>query len=203
MAVRNLLFDLGGVIMDIDRDRCVSAFLSLGMKDADEMLGLYAQSDVFADLESGKISVGKFHDELRKHISGQATDQQIDEAFTQFLVGIPVERLTMLRELRKRFRIYVLSNTNPIMWYGPIAESFRVEGLEREDYFDGIVTSFEAGCMKPAPEIFRYAQEHLGILPEETIFFDDSVKNCEVAESLGFGARHVKQGDFCKELSKI
>lgn len=192
--VKNLLFDLGGVIMDIRRENCEQAFRELGMADIGDFLGDYGQKGPFAALEEGKITEEEFREEVRKHIPGDVTDEDIDKAFNRFLTGIPVKRLEELRKLRKNYKIYMLSNTNSIMWRQDIARYFRQEGLTVDDYFDGIVTSFEAKCCKPAPGIFRYVVEKLGILPEETIFFDDSKSNVEAAAELGFLTCHVAPG---------
>ena len=191
----NLLFDLGGVIIDIERQHCVDAFKALGLKNADEFFGLYAQTGAFMDLENGSINTEQFHNIIRKELPEGVTDYQIDTAFQKFIIGIPEHRLKALRELRaKGYNIYVLSNTNPIMWNGVIANEFAKEGLRREDYFDGIVTSFKARATKPDEKIFRYAIEYLGINPEETIFFDDSEANTKAAEALGFKTAHVLPG---------
>lgn len=185
--IKNLLFDLGGVIIDIDRNRCVEALEKLGVADADSLLGKYVQSGIFADLESGNISASEFRDALRRHAGNTAlTDSDIDTAFQKFLIGLPERRLEELRELRKKFGVYLLSNTNPIMWNDSIARLFRSEGKEREDYFDGMVISFEARVMKPDAAIFRYTVEKLGIRPEETLFIDDSQANLDAASALGF-----------------
>lgn len=192
--VKNLLFDLGGVIMDIRREDCEQAFRGLGMADIGEFLGDYGQKGPFAALEEGKISEHEFRDEVRKHIPGDVTDEEIDKAFNRFLTGIPLRRLQELRRLRGQYRLYMLSNTNSIMWRQDIAKAFRQEGLEVDDYFDGIVTSFEAKCCKPAPGIFRKVVEKFGIEPSETVFFDDSKANVEAAAALGFGTRHVAPG---------
>ena len=138
---RNLLFDLGGVIMDIRRDDCLEAFRSLGMEHPENLIGEYVQNGPFGQLESGEISVAQFHDAIRTQLPEGVTDQQIDRAFCAFITGLPQPRLAALRHLRKRRGVYLLSNTNPIMWRGVIAEEFLKEGLRREDYFDGIVTS--------------------------------------------------------------
>ena len=138
--IKNLLFDLGGVIMDIRRLNCVASFERLGMKDADSFLGEYSQKGPFLQLEEGAISEAEFRTAVRQFIDGEVSDEQIDSAFCDFLVGIPKYRLEQLRELKKQYGIYMLSNTNSIMWHSRIAEDFRQEGLEREDYFDGIVT---------------------------------------------------------------
>lgn len=192
--IKNLLFDLGGVIMDIRQLNCVASFERLGMSDADSFLGEYSQKGPFLQLEEGLITEAEFRQAVREFIDGEVTDEQIDKAFCDFLVGIPVHRLAELRELRKHYGIYMLSNTNPIMWHSRIAEEFRHEGMEREDYFDGIVTSFEARSIKPDARIFHHVVAQLGIKPEETLFLDDSQKNLDAAAELGFHTLLVPPG---------
>ncbi len=203
--IKNLLFDLGGVIIDIDRNRCVEALEKLGVADADSLLGKYVQSGIFADLESGNISAAEFRDALRRHAGNTAlTDGDIDAAFQKFLIGLPERRLEELRELRKKFGVYLLSNTNPIMWNDSIARLFRSEGKGREDYFDGMVTSFEARVMKPDAAIFRYTVDKLGIRPEETLFIDDSQANLDAASALGFHTALALPGrGFAETLSSL
>ncbi len=99
-----------------------------------------------------------------------------------------------MRRLRNNYSIYLLSNTNRIMWDSAIAEEFRKEGHVREDYFDGIITSFEARALKPDETIFRYAIDKLGIDPAETMFFDDSEANTTAAAALGFATATVLPG---------
>lgn len=190
----NLLFDLGGVIMDIERQRCVDAYRRLGMAHPEQFLGDYVQQGPFMMIESGEISPGEFRSTMREYLPADVTDSQIDEAFFQFLIGIPEHRLRQLRELRANHGIYLLSNTNPIMWNGKIKEEFTKEGLTREDYFDGMVTSFEAKSMKPDSQIFHYTVEKLGIKPEETLFLDDSQANLDAAAALGFMTALVPPG---------
>lgn len=202
--IKNLLFDLGGVIMNLDRDRCVRAFEALGMRDADEFLGVYGQKGAFLALERGDIDADEFRREIRPLFDREVTDEEIDSAFNQFLTGIPQERLRALRQLRKRYGVYLLSNTNPIMMNGFIAEQFRQEeGMEMKDYFDGVVASYVAKCYKPDREIFDYACEKCGIKPEETLFFDDSQANVDAARALGFYAEFVAPGtEFTEILSR-
>lgn len=199
--IKNLLFDLGGVIMDLDRERCVRAFKDLGMKDPDSFLGLYGQQGDFLALEAGEIDADEFHRRVRPLFGDrQVSDAEIDEAFCEFLVGIPVERLRALRELRRDSRVLLLSNTNPIMMHSKIAECFRIEGLEMADYFDGIFTSYEARCCKPGKAIFDYAAHRGNMLPAETLFFDDSQSNVDAARSFGFHAVLVRPGDEFADL---
>lgn len=202
--IRNLLFDLGGVIIDIDRQRCVDAFTSLGLENADSYFGLYAQTGIFMAIEDGTANIEQFHAALHSVLPAHVTDYQIDTAFQKFIIGIPQHRLEALRRLRREgYGIYLLSNTNPIMWRGIIASEFGKEGLRRGDYFDGMVTSFEARAAKPDAAIFNYAVEQLGIKPEETLFFDDGIANVDAARALGFEAVLVEPGrEFTDYLPK-
>ena len=208
-GIKNLLFDLGGVIMDIERSRCVQSLTRLGMdaRAVDEMLGLYVQQGAFKQLEAGQISPAEFYAELRRHFAGggrDVTDRQLEAALNDFLVGIPVHRLVELRMLRRTFMVYMLSNTNPIMMESKIAHCFRAEGLEMDSYFDGTVLSYKARCLKPGREIFDYAVGRLGIVPGETLFLDDSQKNIDAAATLGFATVLVPPGtEFIDALSCI
>lgn len=208
-GIKNLLFDLGGVIMDIDRDRCARSFVRIGMdeKAVEAMLGLYVQGGSFLQLEEGLIGAQEFYADVRKHFPNEGKDISDDDlkgALCDFLLSIPMHRLAELRELRKKFGIYLLSNTNPIMFDSKIAENFRQEGYEIDDYFDGQVVSYKALCAKPDLKIFRYTAEHLGIKPEETIFFDDSQKNLDAAAKLGFATALVAPGtEFMDVIRKL
>ena len=190
--IKNLLFDLGGVIMDIRREDCVAAFSRLGLKNANDYFGEYRQRGVFMKLESGEIGPDEFHAELRRALPSGVSDEQIDEALCCFLTGIPRYRLDMLEALGKKFNVALLSNTNKIMWDRTIRTEFEKAGRNREFYFPGgIVTSFEARSMKPDAKIFEYAVEKLGIKPEETVFYDDSQANVDAAARMGFHTVHV------------
>lgn len=193
--IKNLLFDLGGVIIDIKRQNCVDAFEALGLENPDSYFGEYAQTGIFMQIEDGSIDTETFHRELARKLPPHVSSAQIDAAFQQFIIGIPAHRLHALRKLKHDgYNIYLLSNTNPVMWNGIIESEFRKEGLDRQSYFDGMVTSFEARAAKPDPEIFRYTIEKLGINPAETLFFDDSQANVDAAIALGFNAVLVEPG---------
>lgn len=202
--IQNLLFDLGGVIMDIKKDNCVEALRELGFRNPDEYLGDYSQKGPFGQLEQGLITPDQFRGFVRSQIDGPVTDAQIDDAFNKFLIGIPVERLRLLQQLRHTYGIYLLSNTNAIMWNAKIADEFRKDGLDIDAYFDGIVTSFEAKLLKPDVKIFEYAATHCDIKPEETLFLDDSLANLGAAEKAGFRTAHVPEGvEYSKVLADL
>lgn len=206
--IRNLLFDMGGVIINLSIDRSKEAFRELGLENPDELLNAYVQKGAFARLESGAITPQEFFDEIRSVLPEKcrtaATNEVIEEAFSKFLLGLPVDRLRALHDLSAKYNVCLLSNTNAIMWHGKIAALFRQDGHDLDYYFPGgVVASFEAKSMKPDKEIFTYAEKHLNIKPEETLFLDDGPANIIAARQLGFNALLVKPGtDFMNLLSE-
>ncbi len=193
-GIKNLLFDQGGVIVDIERDRCLEELRRLGMEAPERLVGLYKQDGPFFALENGDVTLEEFHQELRPLMPQGVTDEQMDHAFSSFIVGIPLHRLQSLRQLRKRYKTYILSNTNPLMFEGVIARAFAQEGLDVNAYFDGITVSYKARSNKPDRKIFEYAISTMGIVPEETLFFDDGQENLDAAARLGFKTALVTPG---------
>jgi putative hydrolase of the HAD superfamily len=193
-GIKNLLFDQGGVIVDIERDRCLHQLRQLGMQAPEHLIGLYKQDGPFYALENGDINLDEFHQALRPLMPAGVTDEQMDHAFSSFIVGIPLHRLQALRQLRQRYRTYILSNTNPLMFDGVIAQAFAQEGLDVNAYFDGITLSYIARSNKPDRKIFDYAIATMGITPHETLFLDDGQANLDTAAQLGFKTALVRPG---------
>ncbi len=208
--IQNVIFDLGGVVIDLDRDRAVRALEGLGLKNADSMLGLYGQKEPFFGLETGERPAGEFFDIMRSQMNPGVTDAQITEAFNQFLVELPAKRLEMLRRMRMAgYRIFMLSNTNPVMYHTWIDRAFRQEGGSVNDYFDGIVVSFQELTCKPDVNIFKNLMRRYGLNPSETLMLDDSDKNCKAAAEAGAHAFKIgKSADddmmaICEALLEV
>lgn len=192
MTTKALLFDLGGVIMEIDRLRAVDAFASLGMKDADSFFDPYQQHGCFGQLEAGRITPAEFRSQVRPMFGREVSDDEIDAGLCRFLIGIPDERLRRLADLRRAgYRVCLLSNTNAIMWNRFILPEFTKLGGDITDYFDGVTVSFSVGCCKPDERIFRYACESMGLTAADTTFYDDGPANVAAARALGFKAELV------------
>lgn len=210
--VQNIIFDLGGVVINLQRMAAVKALERLGLSGVDDLLGQYVQKPPFLDLETGSMTAGDFFDTLRtlccdSAIGGvEVTDRQLTDAFNAFLVDLPAERLERLRELRMTgFRVFALSNTNPVMYNSWIADAFRKEGGTINDYFDGIVTSFQELTCKPDPVIFRTLLRRYGLNPTQTLMLDDSEANCRVAAECGMHALRVgyTEGDDMMAITTI
>lgn len=202
----NIVFDFGGVLLDIDIDRCVKRLEALGLSDAASVLDLYKQCGSFLALEEGKISTADFFDEFRnKCTTPGVTDAMLHDAINSFITGLPVSRLQSLRKLREEGkRIFALSNTNPVMFPTVISSLFRAEGKQIDDYFDGLILSFREQACKPGATIFRRLIDRYSLSPERTIFLDDSEANCRAAEALGITAVRVPAGtEFLDLLNGI
>lgn len=196
--IRNILFDLGGVLVDLNKQACVDAFAALGYPQAGEMLSNYVQSGIFLELEEGHIEPAQFYAAIQE--VAPVSEAQIDAAFMKFLEGIPAYKMEMLLELKNRYRILMLSNTNAIMFEWIRKHYFDHNGLTIEDYFDQLFLSYELGVAKPNPLIFQKLILDYGVVPSETFFFDDGETNIEVARQMGFHTYFVKPHEDFRHL---
>lgn len=187
--IKNIVFDLGGVIIDLDRKKCLDAFETiLGFPDFETFLSAYLQKGFFADFEEGVIDAAEFRKQVRKHATRkEVTDNDIDFALCEFLAGIKAEKGTLLLELKKRgYKLYLLSNNNPIAWKYS-RELFREGvGMEIGEVFDALFCSFEMKKLKPGKAIFEQMLSRADIQAGETLFVDDAAANIETAGGMGF-----------------
>ncbi|MBP3426539.1 MAG: HAD family phosphatase [Rikenellaceae bacterium] len=197
--VKNLLFDLGGVLVDLWLDKCLKAFHELGFAGIDdELLNPYHTDGMFGDSELGLVSEAELRDYVRRQAGNpDITDKQIDDAYYEFIGEIPEYKLQMLAELKQKYNIYMLSNTSSFVYPRIARQEFTKLGATVEDYFDGIYLSYEMHLAKPDPKVFEHILKDAGIKAEETLFFDDSQVNLDAAAALGFQTYLVDvQEDF-------
>lgn len=194
--IKNIVFDLGGVIIDLDRDEPVRRLIEIGVKDADGLIDPYEQKGVFQDLETGKIEVEEFCRYLRKHTGKDLSYEDICWAWFGFIGGVPQYKLDYILKLRKKYQVYLLSNTNPIIqleWAQ--TKEFTPAGRPLNDYFDKLYLSYEIGVTKPDREIFDRMVLDSRIKPEETLFVDDGKNNIVVGQELGFHTYQPLNGE--------
>lgn len=203
--IKNVVLDLGGVVIDLAKERCIEAFKALGYTDIEAMLDLYVQSGPFFELETGAMSTAAFYDLMRPLCPAAGCDMDIQQAFNSFLVALPVERLRAIRRARRvGLKMFALSNTNPVMYPTWIDAAFRQEGLAIGDYFHGIIASFQERCCKPSPKIFEILLTRYGLQANETLFMDDSPANCEAARACGLQAVCITPANpMTKELQTL
>mgnify|MGYP001041355935 CR=1 FL=1 len=194
-SISTLIFDFGGVLINLKREAAIDAFRKLGLDTADQLLDNYVQSGIFMQLENGSLSAVDFRDEVRKLTAPTVTDEQIDQALYAFLLDIPAEKLELLLALRRKFRVVMLSNTNPIHFPWCTATKFTYKGHQLGDFFDACYLSYELKCSKPDAEIFHKLLSAEGVAPESCLFFDDGIQNIQAAQALHFQTVLVKPNE--------
>jgi putative hydrolase of the HAD superfamily len=184
--ISTLIFDFGGVLIDLDMNQSILNFKKLGVENVENYLSNFGQSGFFMQLEKGKISTEEFRSEIRKLTTNTITDKEIDDAWNAFLVRIPSEKLDIVYQLRKKFRVIMLSNTNAIHF--PYAErtffSYKNRGID--EYFDKCYRSYDMKMAKPDAEIFEAILSQEQVAPNQCLLLDDGPKNIEQAQKLGF-----------------
>lgn len=190
--IKTLIFDFGGVLIDLDKERSVKAFSELGIERIDELLSHWCQKGVFLDFEEGKISTDEFLKEIKKMTFRNVSNDEIKQAFYLFLVDLPRYKLDLILQLRKHYQIFLLSNINELIYNYCLNEYFYKYHKKIEDYFDKIYLSFQLNVCKPKKEIFEKMLLDAAINPDETLFLEDGEQNIVTAQSLGLNTFLVK-----------
>ena len=184
--IRNLIFDLGGVIVTIDQPEAVRRFASLGLPDAEKALDPYTQSGIFGDLEAGKITDEEFRVAFSQLVGRDVSWEECKYGWLGYRKELPRRNVEILKQLRKEgYRLILLSNTNSYMMSWAESPDFDGEGHALSDYFDATYKSFEVKLMKPDERFFQHVMQQEQILPSETLFVDDGAHNVAAAERLG------------------
>ena len=201
--IKNIAFDFGGVIFDLDYEGAIAAFRQMGLPDADQRLDRYHQRGIFEDLESGRIGPEAFIQALQPLCTRPLTMDAVRTAWLGY-VGAPVneQKLAYLDELRRRgYRTFLLSNTNPFVQSWAESASFSASGRPLGSFLEKCYTSYEVGIMKPDEGFFRHMLSDAATRPEETLFLDDSPANIATAEALGIQTLLVqKNGDWRNDV---
>ncbi|MDR2009367.1 MAG: HAD family phosphatase [Bacteroidales bacterium] len=197
MKIKNFIFDLGNVILNIDIKLCEIAFSQYGLKNFSVLYSLAAQTEIFDRLETGMISAEEFYNEFREITKTDLSDKIIKDCWNTLIVDFPPERIELLQKLKNKFRTFVLSNTNAIhydYYTGMLQTQFRIDGLEaltEKAYF-----SHKVGMKKPYPDIYKFVIDDAGINPAETLFIDDNYENIYAAEMLGIETIWLKDNNL-------
>ena len=197
--IKDIVFDFGGVLTTIDTDRALQKFRELGVERPEEYINSYCQKGPFFELENGDIGAEEFCDALGRLCGRSITFDQAKDAWLGFLVEIHTHLLEYLQTLRGKYRLSVLSNTNPFIQSWALTGDFTPTGKSLADYFDMLFFSYRMNCSKPGSEIYRKMLEEGRMKAEETLFVDDSTKNIEAASETGIRTLLVENGEDWRE----
>lgn len=188
--MKNIIFDFGNVIIDIDDNRVVDLFRQMMGDAVEPLIEELNRQDIFNKLEIGAISEESFIWAIQHAANLQIEAREIWKIWNEMLIGIPVHRLTFLENLRKRYRTFLLSNTNSIHLkaiYSHLQKDHQVHDFDTR-FFEKAWYSHEVGIRKPDPAFFQFAMDDAGLKAGETLFIDDKEENVQAAEKAGLHA---------------
>lgn len=185
--IKNIVFDLGDVILNIDVPLASSNFSRLSGKEQHEILTLFKEKELFRLFETGLVDEDAFRNMIRELLEfPDWSEEIIDTAWNSLLLDIPPARIALIKELSKNYRLFLLSNTSSIHIKQVNKILHAASGVEKlDDLFEKVYVSYEMGLMKPNPEIYLQVLRESGLVAEETLFLDDNADNITAASKLG------------------
>lgn len=194
-SIKNIIFDFGGVILNIDYELTEKAFGNLGIINFKELYSQANQNQLFDRLEQGLISPANFRDGLRKIGGRQLSDHQIDNAWNAMLLDLPEERIHLIEKLKSKKRIFLLSNTNAI--HHSSFSTYIQNKFNRDifaEVFDNTYFSHKVHMRKPHAEIFELVLKENNLPKEDTLFIDDSIQHIQGAAKVGLKTLFIEKG---------
>jgi len=198
--IEAVIFDFGGVLINIDYHLTIDAFKSLGIDDFDELYSQASQSDLFNKIETGSITSEEFIKGILDYLPEGTTSTAVIDAWNAMILDVPMQSVQLLQSLSKKYRVFLLSNTNVIHLPHALQSWSNRTDVEFKACFESIYLSFEMGMRKPDREIFDFVCRDSGLDPKNTLFIDDSIQHIKGAESAGLQTIHLKE---IQDLSTI
>ena len=200
--VKTIIFDLGGVLLNINYQKTIEKFQELGIKNAQKLYSQKKQDDLFNRFETGKINEFEFLSTLKKE-TRSANLEDIKRAWNAMLLDFPKKRIELLEVLNKKYCLFLLSNTNATH----IHEFKKKIGIELyakfSNLFKKVYYSHEIGMRKPNQEIFQLILNENKLNPKKVLFIDDSIQHIKGAEKLGITTHHLENNKITKLFPHI
>jgi putative hydrolase of the HAD superfamily len=195
--IRNIIFDLGGVILNVDYHKTENAFKNLGIVDFEKIFSQVQQSKLVDKFETGEISSAEFRTNLRKMCGFDINDKIIDKAWNAMILDLPNSRIKLIEKLRFQYKIFLLSNTNQVH-IDYCIQNFDFENLTSK--FNKIYLSHEIHLRKPDTQTYEFVLNDSQIQASQTLFIDDTPKNVESAKRAGLNAYLIANGETINDL---
>ena len=200
--IKNIIFDYGNVIFDIDFQKTQHSFTELGIKNVERFFAHTGHDPIFNEFETGSISSAEFRDGIRR-ITQQPTltDTQIDNAWNTLLIGIPPINHDILLKAKEKYRTFLLSNINEIhMDYinRYLKQEFDVD--TNDVFFEKVYYSHLVRLRKPNREIFEFVAQDSNLIPQETLYIDDSPQHLKTAQEMGFNTYLMTKNDSLEKF---
>ncbi|SMP38860.1 HAD family phosphatase [Fibrobacter sp. UWB10] len=187
MAYKNFIFDLGGVILDINMQKALDGFAALGLPESELRFDVGEAADLMHRYQLGHFTTDEFCRRLATRCNPGTTPEQVAHAWNSICLGIPKRKLDAIKALKQRANVYLLSNTNDLHWQYCLDHWFNANGNRCEDFFDKVFLSQEMHLEKPHAEIFEQVIKTIdagrGSETSDTIFLDDNIDNVNAAKN--------------------
>ncbi len=194
-GIRHIIFDLGGVILNIDYHRTINKFVGYGIDNFEDIYSQATQTDLFDKLEKGLIGKDEFVEGLQKLSGKPLTEAQVLEGWNDLILDFPLRRLQLLQQLRLYYDLFLLSNTNEIHEAAFNKLLSTTHGMPNLGvFFDKVYLSHRVGMRKPDREIFEHVLRENDLKPEHTLFIDDSPQHIKTAASMGIQTIYLEKG---------
>ena len=199
--IKNIIFDLGGVILDIDETIVYKELEKMGIKTS-ELAHSKEFVEIMSKFDTGIYTAPTFRKRMKALIGQEKmTDEKFDSIWNAMLLDIPRERVEAIEKVKKHYKIFLMSNTNVIHYDLYVRDlQLRFGYNEFDELFDKSYFSFAEHLEKPDPRFFELILDHEGLLPEETLFIDDTEKNINIAKSLGINTYHISREELVRNL---
>ena len=198
--IKAIVFDMGGVLVDLDLQACTAAFLEiLGYERITEILDPCHQKGIYGAMEAGEISTETFRAEVLRESRPGCKPEDVDRCMAALLTGIGPDKVELLKRLAEKYPLYILSNNNEISMKR-FHEIFDEAGLDWRKLFRKEFISCRMKLLKPSPEIYRKAISEVGEKAEDILFIDDSPVNVQAARAEGMQARYYEPGSSLPAL---
>jgi len=192
--IQYIIFDLGAVVLNIDFSLTINAFKNIGIKDFDNIFTQARQDEFFDYFESGKLSPEQFRDKLRKLTDINLQDKAIDDAWNAMIIDFDKDNIDLLKKVKLNYFTCLLSNTNAI--HEPVYNSLLLPyGINHiSELFHKAYLSHKIGMRKPEERIFSYVINDSKLIPQKTLYIDDTDYYLPVAERFGINTLHFSKG---------
>jgi glucose-1-phosphatase len=200
--LKNIIFDLGGVLLNIDYKLTEKAFNDLGYNNFDSMYSQFTADEIFEKLETGKISEDEFYDRMIALSNGKVSKEEIQSAWNKMLLTWRQNSISFIENLSEAYKVFLLSNTNAIhlQAFNEILEKATGNKKGLDYLFTKAYYSHKINLRKPNTDIFEFVAKDAGIDPAETLFIDDSFNNIETAKIAGFKTHLLLPGENIEQL---
>jgi len=201
MDIKNIIFDFGGVVLDIDPQLTINEFIKLGVNDFDRLLTPEFTEEIIGKFERGILTPEVFRTKLKSFLNIDVTDQQLDDAWNSLLYDIPAERIEIIEKVKKNYQIILLSNSNEIHYDLYVRDlQLRFGYREFDELFHKAYFSFDLHLLKPTPDIYEFVINQHGFIPEQTLFIDDKLENIDAAKKLGLKTYQLEKPERVRDI---